>query len=87
MARSGRLKSSTGFEAWHNSFIKHNPKTHAKLLMQWQAAVRPNAVKDVQLVPKAIEDWEMDIANLQRNFDEKLTDKMKVAGQDHVDCR
>lgn len=68
-----------GFVAWHLLYTRHNPRTPARFLMALQEAVRPPQVKDVRVLGKAVEEWEVKCAALTQDHREGLTEKVRVA--------
>ena len=68
-----------GFVAWAKLYQKHNPRTPARGLMALQDVVRPAVVKDIRLLGKVMEEWEMKVAALERDFGEKLSEQIKLA--------
>ena len=68
-----------GFKAWQKINQKYNPVTPAKALMTLIEAVTPTKVKALKDLPGAIEKWELKVYQLERDFGEKMSDKMKTA--------
>jgi len=68
-----------GFCAFYALNHRFNPKTPARTLQFLHLVVNPPKVKDVRLLPKAIEDWEARRAKLGTEFGETLSDNMSTA--------
>ena len=68
-----------GFVAWHLLCSHHNPRTPARFLMALQAVISPAQVKDVRVLGKAVEEWEIKCAALAQDHKEGLTERVKVA--------
>ncbi len=71
--------SMNGFLAWKGLYKRFNPITPAKALAEMKEVMNPPKVSDPTRVPKAIDDWVVKVAMLQREFGEKLSDRMKTA--------
>ena len=68
-----------GFAAFYALSYRFNPRTPSRALQFLFTVVNPPAVKDVRLIPKAIEDWELKRSILREEFDEVLSEKMASA--------
>ena len=68
-----------GFMAWKSLYRRYNPITPAKALAVMMEVMNPPKEKEASRVPKAIDEWDMKVAVLQREFNEKLSDRMKTA--------
>ena len=71
--------SQCGFVAWYLLYSRHNPRTPARFLMALQEAIRPTQVKDIRVLGKAVEEWEIKCAALAQDHKEGLTERVKVA--------
>ena len=71
--------SMNGFLAWNGLYKRFNPIEPAKALAVMMEVMNPPKVSDPNRVPKAIDDWDVKVAMLQREFGEKLSDRMKTA--------
>jgi len=68
-----------GFEAWNKLFNKYNPTTFARGLQLLTKVVNPGRLKNYNEVESGIVLWEEKVAQLQSQFGEGLTDKLKTA--------
>ena len=68
-----------GFAAFYALSHRFNPRTPGRALQFLTTVVNPPMVKDVRLIPKAIEDWELRRSILREEFDENLSEKMAAA--------
>ena len=68
-----------GFLAWRKMCQRYSPKTPAKALMAMVDVMSPKRVSDVLHLTKAIDDWELKASTLEREFEEKLSERMKIA--------
>ncbi len=68
-----------GFMAWRNLYKRFNPTTPAKVLAVMMEVLSPPKMPDQKHVPKAIDAWDIKVATLQREFNERLSDRMKTA--------
>ena len=73
------VTSMNGFEAWGRLYRRHNPVTPARALQAMIAVMVPPKVKDVKELPNEIEKWESKVLNLEREYNESLSERMKVA--------
>ncbi len=55
------------------------PITPAKALAVMMEVMNSPKLSDQSRVPKAIDDWDIKVATLQREFNERLSDRMKTA--------
>ena len=58
---------------------RFNPKTPARMLQFMQAVLSPQPVKDIRLLEKAIEEWELKAGKLRAESQEQLSDNVMVA--------
>ena len=68
-----------GFAAFYALSHRFNPRTPGRALQFLLTVVNPPVVKDVRLVPKAVEEWELRRSILREEFDETLSEKMASA--------
>ena len=68
-----------GFEAWNRLFCKYNPTTFSRGLQLLTKVVNPGRLNNYSDVESGIVLWEEKVGQLQSQFDEKLTDKLKTA--------
>ena len=73
------VTSMIGFEAWGRLYRRFNRVTPARALQAMIAVMVPQKVKDVKELPNEIETWEARVLNLQREYNETLSERMKVA--------
>ena len=73
------VTSMNGFEAWGKLYRRHNPVTPARALQAMIAVMVPPKVKDVKELPNEIKKWESKVLNLKREYNEALSERMKVA--------
>ena len=73
------VTSMNGFEAWGRLYMRHNPITPARALKAMIAVMVPSKIKDVRELPNEIEKWETKVLNLKREYNEALSERMKVA--------
>ena len=59
--------------------MRFNHRTPAKLFKKLGAVVSPGTAKYVRDVPKAVEEWEVSVVRLEGEFNEMLSEVMKVA--------
>ena len=64
-----------GFAAFYALNCRFNPKTPGRMLQFLLTVTNPPPVKDVRLIPKAIEDWEAKKASLEKEFGEQISEK------------
>ena len=65
-----------GFAAFYALSYRFNPRTPSRALQFLFTVVNPPVVKDIRLIPKAIEDWEAKKSKLHTEFGEQLSEKM-----------
>ena len=65
-----------GFYAWKRLMEKFNPNTPAKALAIMMEVMTPKHLSDPGKIPQAIEEWDLKV---QKEFQEKLSDRMKTA--------
>ena len=68
-----------GFEAWRQLHWKYNPTTPARALQAMIEVMTPIKTKGPKELLAAIEKWELKVHVLERDFGEKLSERMKVA--------
>ncbi len=68
-----------GFTAIKALGERFNPKTPARFLMQLMDILKPGVVKDARGLAKLVEDWEGKISKWEREWEELLSEKVKVA--------
>ena len=68
-----------GFAALCVLSQRFNPKTPARLLQFLSTVLSPHAVKDVRQLERAVEEWELKVGKLRSEFEETLSDNVKVA--------
>ena len=68
-----------GYVAWRKLYENYNPRTPARALNAMLEVMKPPKVKDARGRAKAIEEWEMKIGLLGKDFGEELSDVMKLA--------
>ena len=68
-----------GLEAWRRLNEKYSPNTPAAALTALKRVMNPVRVKHFKELPKRIEEWEIQVQNLAKEHDEKLSERMKVA--------
>ena len=68
-----------GFSAICLLSQRFNPKTPARMLQFLSLVLSPQPVKDVRLLERAVEEWELKVGKLRSEFDEDLSDNVKVA--------
>ena len=74
-----RVEGMNGFEAWRQLHRKYNPTTPARAL---QAMIDIMTIKRAQSHKELmgmIEKWELKVQVLERDFGEKLSERMKIA--------
>ena len=68
-----------GFVAWKALCKRFGPVTPARALAAMMEVMNPVKVTDVFLIPKAIDAWTTKVVTLEKEFEEKLSDRMKQA--------
>jgi hypothetical protein len=68
-----------GFLAWQKLFRKYNPKTMARAIRLMSEVASPKQVKEMKDIDEAITTWENKVKRLESEYDEKLSQTMKVA--------
>ncbi len=68
-----------GFVALQFLNVRFNPKTPARLLQCLSAVISPGVIKDVRNLAKAVEEWETKTNKLKCEFDEQLSESLRVA--------
>ena len=69
----------SGFEAWNKLFNKYNPTTFSRGLQLLTKVANPGRLKNYNEVESGIVLWEEKVVQLQSQFGEGLTDKLKTA--------
>ena len=68
-----------GFAALCALSQRFNPKTPARILQFLSTVLNPPSIKDVRLLERAVEEWEIKIGKLKVEFEEEFSDNVKVA--------
>ena len=68
-----------GFAALCILSQRFNPKTPARILQYLATVLNPTPVKDVRLLERAMEEWEIRRGKLRAEFQEELSDTVQVA--------
>ena len=68
-----------GFAALCVLSQRFNPKTPARILQFLTTILNPTPIKDVRLLERAVEEWEIKVGKLKVEFDEEFSDTIKVA--------
>ena len=68
-----------GLEAWRRLVAKYSPTTPATALAAVIRVMNPQRVKHVRELAAAMEAWENQLNTLEKDHDERLSDRMKVA--------
>ena len=68
-----------GFYAWKRLMERFNANTPAKALALMMEVKQPKRLSDPNKIPQAIEEWDPKVQCLEKEFDEKLSDRMKTA--------
>ena len=68
-----------GFAALCLLSQRFNPKTPTRVLQLLTAVLHPPAVKDVRLLSRAVEEWELQRGKLRSEFGEELSNNVQVA--------
>ena len=72
-------ENMNGFFAWKRLMERFNPNTPAKALALMMEVMQPKRLSDPNKIPQAIEEWDLKVQCLEKEFDEKLSDRMKTA--------
>ena len=72
-------EGGSGLHTWRKLYLRYNPKTPARALMAMMQVMAPTKIKDIRLVSKAIEEWEVKLLNLEKEYEEKPSKKMRIA--------
>ena len=73
------IEDMNGFSAWHRLAREHNPITPARALQSLLAAMTPERVKELRLLPNAVDEWELKVKKVKKEFGEDLSTRMKIA--------
>ena len=73
------VEDCEGFKAWHKIWTKYNPKTMARALRLMGEITSPGAVKHTHEVDAAVQKWVLKVRMLEKQFDENIGNKMKIA--------
>ena len=68
-----------GFAALCLLSQRFNPKTPARVLQLLTTVLNPKAVKDVRVLARAVEEWELQRGKLRAEFGEELSNNVQVA--------
>ena len=58
---------------------RYNPKTYMRLLRQLIGVVEPEKVKEMKVVQKAVESWQVNAMRLEEEYGETLGNNLKLA--------
>lgn len=73
-------EAMSGFVAWRRLCERYNPpNTPAKALATMMDMMRPNPQTDPNKVPQTIDASDLKVQNFERQFGEKVSDRMKTA--------
>ena len=73
------VEDCPGFVAWQKLYQKVNPKTVARAIRLLAEACSPAKVRELVDVDLAICVWEQKVALLSKEFNEQVSNNMKVA--------
>lgn len=79
MAIVRSVEDFRGFTAWQKLHQKYNPRTMARAIRLMGEVASPGNVKDLKDVTAAIQKWEGKVKVLQTEFNERMSDQMKIA--------
>jgi hypothetical protein len=68
-----------GFKAWQRLYAKYNPKTTARAIKLLAEVCSPGAAKSFHEVETSINNWKNKLKLLEKEFDEKVGERMKIA--------
>jgi hypothetical protein len=68
-----------GFVAWQKLWMRFNPKTTARAIRLLAEVCSPSQVKHLHEVEGGLQRWKEKVKVLEREFDEKLNNRMKIA--------
>jgi hypothetical protein len=68
-----------GFQAWQKLWMRFNPKTSARAIRLLTEVCSPGQVKHLHEVESGLQRWKEKVKILEREFDEKLNNRMKIA--------
>ena len=68
-----------GFMAWRLLVERFNPNTPAKALAMMMEVMNPKKPTDPNNIPQAIDEWDLKVLSLEKGFQERLSDRMKIA--------
>ena len=68
-----------GFFAWKRLVERFNPNTPAKALALMMEVMQPKHISDPNKIPQAIDEWDLKVQTLEKEFNEKLSERMKTA--------
>ena len=74
-----KLGSRCGFAAYYALNCRFNPKTPARMLQYLLTVTDPPPIKDVRMIPKMIEEWEVKKSVLEKEFSEQLSENLPAA--------
>ena len=69
----------SGLEAWRKLSKRYSPTTPMRGMQLMMAAVSPGRAKKLEEIAGHIDRWEAKVLALSRDFEEKLSDKMRAA--------
>ena len=68
-----------GFVAWKKLYDRYNPRTPARALHAMMGVMRPKEITDGKKIGRSIDEWEMKVSVLKRDFGEEVSESMKLA--------
>ena len=74
-----QVKDMEGIRAWQVLYKKYNPKTMARGVRRLGEVTNPPKIKDLQEIEGEISRWEQKLAVLETQFQEKLSNRLKIA--------
>lgn len=73
------VEDCKGFVAWQRLYHKYNPRTVARAIRLLAEVASPGKVKELADIDNAMRAWEQKTALLTKEFNEKVSDNMKIA--------
>ena len=74
-----KTADKNGFLAWQRLYRKYSPKTMARAVTLMMAVANPPKIKDLAGVDAGLGRWESLYRQLQKEFNEEMSDKMQIA--------
>ena len=68
-----------GFAAWQKLHLEYSPRTMARAMQSMAEAIQPPKVSQLKEFETSIRAWEEKLRVLERDFDERISAKMKMA--------